>query len=111
MALLDEYLMWVSELNDEGGTVWCEGHKIIYEEERSVEKFSIEFDIDWLKIMLADEFDGFMKVGRLFYYTHSINPGVEEFRIRLTDFPEPTKEEIELARKAAEEWEEFLKGD
>lgn len=53
--------------------------------------------------------DKFMQLGRVFYHIHIIEPGCEIKRIELTNFEELSEEEIESAKKSAEEWANNLK--
>jgi hypothetical protein len=106
MKFENKYIMWVEEIDKEQEIVYAVGHKKDSENEI---KFATEFDFDWLKIMFADDYDEFMQLGRLFYYTHTIEPGLETNRVELTNFNPLTEEQIADAEKRAEEWTKKLK--
>lgn len=109
MILREKYIMWVDEIDNEDEIVYAVGHKKVSESEDSIIKFTTEFDFEWLRIMLAEQYDEFMQLGRMFYYIHIIEPGCEINRIELTNFEGLTEEEIESAKKRAEDWANHLK--
>lgn len=101
--------MWVDEIDNEDEIVYAVGHKKVSESEDSLIKFTTEFDFEWLKIILAEQYDEFMQLGRMFYYIHIIESGCEINRIELTNFEELTEEEIKSAKKRAEDLANHLK--
>lgn len=106
MKIEEKFIMWVEGIDSEENIVYAIGNKINSD---NAFRFASEFDFDWLKIMLADEYDEFMQLGRIFYYTHTIEPGLETNRIELANFPPLTEEQIKDAEKRAAEWVEILK--
>jgi len=110
MAIINKYIMWVENIDNEREVVCAAGHEKLGDKD-SFEKFYMEFSFEWLEIMLAENYNEFMQIGRMFYYTHSIEPGCEINRVELTNFPPLTEEQIKEAEKRAEYWFENLTGE